>query len=190
MKKIYLFAMLILFMFVISGCGLIGTQDLESAREVYQELNEIYIVVDEFASDTYSAWHYGIYDKPHSKTGLASKVSLSSSELNGVGCNLLFFDEFSFTVGCVQNSHEELGNYAEVRGRLDNVRSLIIDLRESRSEEVSNLARDLQSYYITLIELLNLAEDYSGSFNALTNDIRDFRNQAREYKSKLEFDLG
>jgi hypothetical protein len=188
MKKISLL-ILVIFITTLSACSG-GTKDLELAKEVYQELNDIYAIVDVYASDTYSAWHYGIYGKPHSRTGLASKVSLSSDQFLGITCLLLSANEFSYTVGCVQQTHEALGNYESVRERLNGVRVSINTLRDSKNDDVKNLARDLQLYYTTLINLLNLAEDYSGSFNALTTDIRDYRNQVNGFKNSLEFDLG
>jgi len=189
MKKIAsLFSLIALFI-ALSACSS-EAKELELAKEVYQELNDIYTLADTYASDTYSAWHYGIYSKPHSKTGLASKVSLSSSQLNGFACGLITLNEFSYTVACVSQSHQELGNYESLRDRLNDVRGSINKLRDSNNDEVKNLARDLQSYFTTLVNLLNLAEDYSGSFNALTTDIREYRNQVNGFKNSLEFDLG
>jgi hypothetical protein len=128
--------------------------------------------------------------KTHTLSGLASNVSLSSSELSSCVCSFLFRGGFSYTVGCVQQSHEALGNYESVRERLNDVRVSINKLRDSKNDDVKSLARDLQSYYTALINLLNLVEDYSGSFNALSTDIREYRNQANGFKNSLEFDLG
>lgn len=165
-------------------------QELELAKDVYLELNNTFIIADIFASDTYSAWRYGIREKNHSKTGLASKVSLRSYELVGSACNLLRLDDFNYTVNCVKQSHSELGNYSIAKQSLDNVRVSINTLRGSKNNDIVNLARDLQGYYASLVNLSNLAESYSGSFNALTNDIRDLRAQVNDHKSKLDFDLG
>jgi len=98
--------------------------------------------------------------------------------------------EFSYTFECVQQSHEALGNYESARERLNDVRVSINKLKDSKNNDVRNLARDLQSYYTKMINLLNLEEDYSESFNALRTDIRDYRNQANGFKNSLEFDLG
>lgn len=189
MKKsipVFLFITLLMFLTACSNYE----QELNLAKDVYQELNDTFILADRFASDTYSAWNYGIRDKSHSKTGLASKVSLSSSELVATSCSLLMLNDFNYTVDCVQKSHSELGNYSIVKQKLDNARVSINTLRDSNNDDIVNMARDLQGYYASLVNLSNLAESYSGSFNALTNDIRDLRAQVNDHKSKLDFDLG
>jgi len=188
MKKIALIIG-VMALILLSGCSN-SAKDLEDAKEAYTILNEAFIFADRYASDTYSAWHYGIYEDDHSKFSLSLEVSLSSSELVSGVCEFLFFDEFSYTVGCVQGSHEDLGNYKRVQDLLDDSKELINKLRDSNSDKSNQLGRELQGYYTAVLNLLNLSRDYSGSFNALQVDIREYRGQINKYKSDLEFDLG
>jgi hypothetical protein len=132
----------------------------------------------------------GFTVSPIVKSRLSLKVSLSVSELLGSMCSVLSLDDFSYTVGCAKQSHLELGNYENVRNRLSSVRESINVLRVSKELKTNDIVRKLQSYYTTLINLLNLAESYSGSFNAIQTDIRDYRNQVNGFKNSLEFDLG
>lgn len=191
MRKSISIVLSLILVTILSACSIFSNEaELELAKEAYQELNELYLLTDNLASDTYSAWHYGIYDDPFSVEELAFEVSLSSADLTGDACSLLFlFDDFSTPVLCVQDSNEALGNYSAVRNRLSDVRDSIINLRDSNDDEIENLSRDLQTYYTNINSLLNLAEDYSGSFNSLQSDISDLRNQINLIKDSLEFDL-
>ena len=190
MKKLSFLITLVSILFGITACSN-PEKDLEIAKEAYLELNEVYKVVDIYASDTYSAWRHGIYEDNQSKFSLSLEVSLSSSELIASVCaGLGIFDDFNYSTSCVIQSHEELGNYSAVQESLDKIKDLIKQLKDSKNEDANEYGDELQGYYSTVLNLFNLAKEYSGSFNSIQIDIREYRNQANQYKNDLEFDLG
>lgn len=172
--------------FSLTACSKDNTEELSN---IYSDLQEQYDAIDVLAGDLYSSWHYGIYEDDHSKTSLSYEISLSTSDLTGGACDLLFFDDWNYTVLCVTSSHEELGSYEAAREQLNSIKNKIKAI-DSKDEDEMELIEVLEDYYAALVNFLDLAEDYDGSFNSLQDDIADCRNDVKDAESTLDFDLG
>jgi len=186
MKKFALLIMVLLTTISLSACG--SKSNMEELSSIYNEFGDIYDEIDVLAGDMYSAWHYGIYEDDHSTSSLAWEVSLSSSDLTADACDLLLLDEFSYCVLCVIDSYKELGHYDDIRTSLDEIKDRIKAI-ETKDEEELDLIEQLEDYYSTLVNFLELAEDYDGSFSSLQGDIQDYRNDVKDIESGLDFDL-
>lgn len=202
MKKVYLiFACA--FLLLLIGCinsvekttlessaEVTGPNYIKEMKETYAKLNLLYDKIDVLASDLYAAWHYGIFEDNQTKSGLARRVSLTSEELTGSLCSLLFMDDFQYTVGCLRQSHKELQSYKKIRDELNILRNDIREYNTSQNENDIKLATKLQEYHIALSGLLDLSENYSGSFKSLQDDIQKYRNKINDIRLILDFDLG
>ena len=145
---------------------------------------------------------------------LASELSLSEDEIRaGVGCTFaevlgmswnlsesykkdiiemaddsfyLFEDEmFTFCVLSVKNAYEINGKMEEAQIALDAAKANMKELSEKYSdyEHYPNL----KGYYTTTSSFFNFCKDPTGSFEQVKDTINDYKNEARDYISDLDY---
>lgn len=146
---------------------------------------------------------------------LASELSLSEDEIRaGVGCTFaelfgsswqfvsetdkqaymdgadelfaLFEDEmFTFCVLSVKNAYEINGKMEEAQIALDAAKANMKELSEKYSdyEHYPNL----KGYYTTTSSFFNFCKDPTGSFEQVKDTINNYKNEARDYASDLDY---
>lgn len=146
---------------------------------------------------------------------LASELFLSEDEIRaGVGCTFaeifgsnwatmseesrqefaesadtffeLFEDEmFTFCVLSVKNAYEVNGKLEEAQAALDAAKTNMKELSEKYSdyEHYPNL----KGYYTTTSSFFDFCQDPTGSFEQVKDTINDYKNEARDYSSDLDY---
>ena len=183
----------------------------EVAQEAYDKVATAYEITENYGSDIYEAWRMGIYDADEILDDgvghLASELSLSESEIiAGIAlfltddgeepdeitesfANLCFtyFEEdlFTFCVIVVSKAYKANGKTDEVQNALDSAKSLMKKMSDKYSdyEHYPNL----KEYYTTTKSFFAFCEDPTGSFDQVINTINDYRNEARNYASDLDY---
>ena len=198
-----------------SGSGSEEPTDKETAfdvaKEAYDKIDAAYEITEKFGSDIYEAWRLGIYEDDEiidDGVGyLASELSLSESEIiAGVAllltedgeepealskstANIYFMlfedDLFSFCVMVVSSAYEANGKVAEAQDALDSAK----DLMKKMSEKYSDYEHypNLKEYYTTTKSFFAFCQDPTGSFEQVKTTINDYRNEARNYVSDLDY---
>jgi len=210
MKKIIALLLVVVMSLSFVACG--GESNaFDVAKEAYDEVNAAYEITDKFGSDIYEAWRLGIYDKDEilddAVGHLASELSLSESEIIA-GVALVMTDEgeepktltkytantyfklmkenlFSFCVMVVSSAYEANGKVAEAQGALDSAK----DLMKTMSEKYSDYEHypKLKEYYTTTKSFFAFCQNPDGSFEQVKTTINDYRNDARDCVSDLDY---
>ena len=181
------------------------------AKEAYDKVDVAYEITDKFGSDIYEAWRLGIYDKDEILADgvghLASELSLTESEIIA-GVALFMADEgeepetmtkseanfvfkymkdnlFSFCVIVVSSAYEANGKVDEAQAALDSAK----DLMKTMSEKYSDYEHypKLKEYYTTTKSFFAFCQDPDGSFEQVKTTINDYRNDARDCVSDLDY---
>lgn len=150
-------------------------------KKIYINLLDANDGVEILAGDLYSSWHYGIYEKYHSRYTLAGEITLTADELNNNYCKNLL-DDWMNTVDCTITAHENLGHYKEIKEILDNVK---LDLSKT-SNSKNKTYNELNELYINLNNYYKLSKNYEGNYNTLNDDISNYRNLINNNISKLD----
>lgn len=153
--------------------------------ETYEILLQAYGKTEILVSDLYNSWYYGIYEDDHSKSSLASDVSLTSSELTSSYCSLLVLDKWEYAVNCVRDSHETMGHYNTVKNHLDDAKEMMNKLSNQKSDNY----KMLNKFYVNLQDYYKMAKDYNGSFNSLQTDKAEIIKELKNNVSELDFAL-
>lgn len=94
-------------------------------------------------------------------------------------------DLFSFCVMVVTGAYNANGKVAEAQTALDEAKTLMKEL----SEEYSDYEHypNLKGYYTTTSSFFDFCQNPSGSFEQVKNTINDYKNEARDYISDLDY---
>lgn len=181
------------------------------AKEAYDKVDVAYEITDKFGSDIYEAWRLGIYDNDEILADgvgyLVSELSLSESEIIA-GVALVLTDEgeepetltkstantyfkymkdslFSFCVQVVSSAYEANGKVDEAEAALNSAK----DLMKKMSEKYSDYEHypKLKEYYTTTKSFFAFCQAPDGSFEQITTTINDYRNDARDCVSDLDY---
>lgn len=181
------------------------------AKEAYNKIDVAYEITEEFGSDIYEAWRLGIYEDDEILDDgvgyLASKLSLSEGDIiAGVSRVLsdlgeettsltkstantyfkLFKNQlFSFCVMVVSSAYKANGKVARAQDALNSSK----DLMKKMSEKYSDYEHypNLKEYYTTTKSFFAFCQDPTGSFEQVKTTINDYRNEARNYVSDLDY---
>ncbi len=214
MKRITAFILILVVCFSFVSCNK-ETASKETAfdiaKEAYDLIDVAYAITDNFGSDVYEAWRLGIYEDDEILDDgvgyLASELSLSEREIIA-GVALAFTDEgeepkamtksdanlyfnlledslFSFCVMVVSKAYEANGKAEEAQNALDAAKELMKKMSEKYSdyEHYPNL----KEYYTTTKSFFAFCQEPTGSFEQVKNTINDYRNEARNYVSDLDY---
>ena len=214
MKKIIALLLVVVMSLSVVACGGNPANKetaFDVAKEAYDKVDVAYEITDNFGSDIYEAWRLGIYDDDeilYDGVGhLASELSLSESEIIA-GVALVFTDEgeepetltkstanlyfkymednlFTFCVMVVSSAYEANGKVDEVQAALDSAK----DLMKTMSEKYSDYEHHpkLKEYYTTTKSFFAFCQNPDGSFEQVKTTINDYRNDARDCVSDLEY---
>ncbi|MEF2837183.1 MAG: hypothetical protein U0N82_05620 [Oscillospiraceae bacterium] len=91
----------------------------------------------------------------------------------------------SFCVTCVTNAYIRSGKVDIAQAALDDAKVMMKDLSEKYSdyEHYPNL----KGYYTTTKSFFDFCQNPTGSFDQYTNTLNDYKNEARDYISDLDY---
>ena len=94
-------------------------------------------------------------------------------------------DLFSACVMAVSNAYKANGKVAEAQTALDNAKALMKDLSSKHAdyEHYPNL----KGYFTNTSSLFEFCKNPDGSFEQVKDTINDYRNEARDFKSDLDY---
>lgn len=94
-------------------------------------------------------------------------------------------DLFQACVWIVTGAYAANGKTAEAQAALDSAKGQMKDLSEKHSDYEHYPS--LKGYYTTTSSFFDFCQNPSGSFEQVKNTINDYRNEARDYKSDLDY---
>ena len=94
-------------------------------------------------------------------------------------------DMFSFCVMSITGAYKANGKVAEAQAALDEAKAQMKTL----SQEYSDYEHypNLKGYYTTTSSFFNFCVDPTGSFEQVKQTINDYKNEARDYISDLDY---
>lgn len=94
-------------------------------------------------------------------------------------------DLFSYCIQGVTSAYKVNGKEAEAQAALDEAKTIMKDLSDKHSdyEHYPNL----KGYYTTTKSFFEFCVDPEGSFEQVKDTINDYRNEARDYLSDLDY---
>lgn len=106
-------------------------------------------------------------------------------ELAGSFFSYMKDDLFSVCVMAVSNAYKANGKASEAQAALDNAKVLMQEMSKKYSdyEHYPNL----KEYYTNTSSLFDFCQNPEGSFEQVKDTINDYRNEARDYKSDLDY---
>ena len=214
MKKIMSLLFAVIMCFSAMACSGKSTNKetaFDVAKEAYDKVDVAYEITEKFGSDIYEAWRLGIYDDDELTTNgvghLASELSLSESEIMA-GIALLLADDkenpeeftkseanycfkyfednlFSFCVEVVSSTYEANGKVDEAQSALESAKNLM----KKMSEKYSDYEHypKLKEYYTATKSFFAFCQEPTGSFEQVKTTINDYRNEARNCVSDLDY---
>ena len=214
MKKIFALLLVTIITLSFVACGVKPTNKetaFDVAKEAYDKVDVAYEITDKFGSDIYEAWRLGIYNDDEILADgvgyLASELSLSESEIIA-GVALVMADEgeepetltkseanyifkymksnlFSFCVMVVSSAYKANGKADEAQSALDSAK----DLMKKMSEKYSDYEHypKLKEYYTTTKSFFAFCKYSNGSFEQVKTTINNYRNDARNCVSDLDY---
>lgn len=199
---------------VIFLCSCSGDEKAyETSKAAYDQIEIAYGITEAFGTDIYEAWRMGIYDDEEvidqGTSYLADDLNLSADELkDGIAYLILgsnatedeknelrrsaddlfraFEDDlFSFCVLAVSNAYQANGKADMAKDALDEAKSLMKEMSDKYSdyEHYPNL----KDYYTTTSSFFDFCLNPSGTFEQVKTTINDYRNEARNYISDLDY---
>ena len=210
MKKLMAIIMVIAVSFSLAACG---NKAFDTSKEAYDKITIAYDIVDAMGADIYEAWRLGIYDDDEiSVEYLCEELNLTEEELTeGIVCTImgeeeyfaatdeekakyrdeadyffyLYDDVFTACVIATSNAYVANGKVAEAETALDESKNLMKTLSEKHSdyEHYPNL----KGYYTTTSSFFDFCCNPSGSFEQVKGTINDYRNEARDFVSDLDY---
>lgn len=208
MKKLVALILVAIMCTSMTACGGGNKKAFEASKTAYENIDTAYEITEQFGSDIYEAWRVGIYDDDELlKDGvahLASEISLSKNEIiagialileedvstitekTANSCFKFFEDDlFQFCVMIVSKAYEANGKADEVQKALNEAKTQMKELSEKYSdyEHYPNL----KGYYTTTSSFFDFCQSPTGSFEQVKNTINDYRNDARDYISDLDY---
>ncbi len=94
-------------------------------------------------------------------------------------------DLFTACVMAVSNAYKANGKVSEAQTALDNAKALMQEMSKKYSdyEHYPNL----KEYFTNTSSLFDFCQNPDGSFEQVKDTINDYRNEARDYKSDLDY---
>lgn len=92
---------------------------------------------------------------------------------------------FTFCVRCVTGAYTINGKIAEAQTALDTAKTQMKELSEKYSDYEHYPS--LKGYYTTTNSFFEFCQNPEGSFEQTKNTINDYRNEARDYASDLDY---
>lgn len=189
----------------------------EVSKDAYDNVDVAYEITEQFGEDIYEAWRVGIYEKDDISVNLlASELNLSEEEIiEGIVYTFasmssdksyeeiseedkqvirdaadvyfsMFNDSlFSACVMAVTGAYNVNGKVDEAQNALDEAKLQMKELSEKYSdyEHYPNL----KGYYTTTSSFLDFCQNPTGSFEQVKETINEYRNEARDYISDLDY---
>lgn len=214
-KKLLVLSLAMVMAILLVACG--GQKAFDTSKVAYEKVDTAYKITEEMASDMYEAWRMGIYDDDKiSVEYLASELNISEAELTeGIVYALyslspettyeeaseedkevlresadyyflLFEDDlFSACVEAVIGAYTVNGKVEEAQVALDEAKGYMKELSDKYSdyEHYPNL----KGYYTTTSSFFDFCQNPSGSFEQVKDTINDYKNEARDYSSDLDY---
>lgn len=215
MKKVFPLILALVMCLSLAACGS-GKKAFEASKAAYDSITIAYDITEQFGRDIYEAWRLGIQEDDKiledGVSYLASELSLSEDELKeGVGYAVIgkdwlelsdedkstitnstdvafgiFEDDlFSFCVMVVTGAYTVNGKIDEAQTALNTAKTQMKELSEKYSdyEHYPNL----KGYYTTTSSFFDFCQNPTGSFEQLKDTINDYKNEARDYISDLDY---
>lgn len=92
---------------------------------------------------------------------------------------------FSFCVMCVKNAYTANGKVGEAQTALDAAKTQMKELSQKYSDYEHYPA--LKEYYTTTSSFFDFCKNPTGSFEQVKETINDYKNEARDYVSDLDY---
>ena len=216
MKKLTAIILVLVTCFSMTACGGGNKKAFEASKAAYNEVDTAYEIIEQFGSDIYEAWRMGIYDDEEiledGADYLAGELSLSADEIRAGAAYAVYKDEwdtlsdeekeekieygdlffslmkddlFSFCVMTVKNAYILNGKTEEVQKALDKAKAKMKDLSENYSDYEHYPS--LKGYYTTTSSFFDFCQNPTGSFEQVKDTINDYKNDARNYISDLDY---
>lgn len=217
MKKIISLLLLVVMCLSLVACDGGGDKKaFEISKTAYDNIDIAYEITEQIGIDIYEAWRLGIYDKDEilddGAEHLATELSLSVDEIRAGAVYTLYQDEwdtmseeekdemidnadlffnymednlFSFCVMAVSNAYVVNGKVEEAQTALDDAKAQMKEL----SSEYSDYEHypNLKGYFTTTSSFLGFCQNPTGSFEQVKETINDYKNEARDYISDLDY---
>lgn len=216
MKRMYSLLLVIVMCLSLAACGGGEKKAFEASKEAYKNIAIAYEITEQFGSDIYEAWRLGIYDDDeilnNGAEHLATELSLSADEIRAGAVYSLYQDEwdtlpedekeslidnadllfeymeddlFSFCVTAVSNAYIVNGKVKEAQTALDTAKGQMKEL----SSEYSDYEHypNLKGYFTTTNSFFDFCQNPTGSFEQVKDTINDYKNEARDYISDLDY---
>lgn len=216
MKKVISLLLVMVMCLTLVACGGGEKKAFEASKAAYDNIDIAYEITEQFGSDLYEAWRLGIYEEDEvlddGAAYLATELSLSADEIRAGAVYAIFEDEwdtmsddekneyidqadmyftlmednlFSFCVMCVSGAYAANGKVEEAQSALDAAKAQMKEL----SQEYSDYEHypNLKGYYTTTSSFFDFCNNPSGSFEQVKDTINDYKNDARDYISDLDY---
>lgn len=217
MKKVTVIILALAICFSMTACGGGNKKAFEASKIAYDNIGIAYEITEQFGSDVYEAWRLAIYEKDEilddGTSYLATELSLTADEIrDGVAYTVaaivgedwdtmfvedkayyatddIFYimedDLFSFCVTAVSNAYIVNGKVEEAQTALDAAKAQMKKLSTDYAdyEHYPNL----KDYYTTTSSFFEFCKNPTGSFEQVKDTINDYKNEARDYISDLDY---
>lgn len=215
MKKIVSLVVVIVMLLSFTACS--GEKKaFEASKVAYENIDIAYEITEQFGSDIYEAWRLGIYDDDEilddGAVHLATELSLSADEIRAGAVYTIYEDEwdamsdeekeklidkadlffgyfeddlFSFCVMAVSNAYVVNGKVEEAQTALNAAKTQMKELSSDYSdyEHYPNL----KGYFTTTSSFFDFCQNPTGSFEQVKDTINDYKKEARDYISDLDY---
>lgn len=202
---------------LLGGCGNSNQKAYEVSKEAYEQIDVAYEIIEQYGSDIYEAWRLGIYeDEDMSIELLDSELYLSEDEIReGIVYVYLTFEDEDGYINATEEEKEEFeelcdgfftifeddlfsacvwvvtGAY-QANGKIEEAEVAIESAKvqmKTLSEEYSDYEHypNLKEYYTTTSAFFDFCQNPTGSFEQVKETINEYRNDAREYISDLDY---
>ena len=216
MKKYISLFLVIVMCLSLAACGGGEKKAFEASKAAYDNIDIAYEITEQFGSDIYEAWRLGIYDDDEilddGAAHLATELSLSADEIRAGAVYTIYKDKwdtmsdeekdelidkadlffsyfeddlFSFCVMAVSNAYVVNGKVEEAQNALNAAKAQ----RKEVSSEYSDYEHypNLKGYFTTTSSFFDFCQNPTGSFEQIKNTVNDYKNEARDYISDLDY---
>ena len=174
------------------------------AKEIYDELNDVYATSDIIMGTVSSAWHYGIFGEDDSYDvwgGFASETGMDKEKLKSAykslyasSDNEIYNEVLMFGPTDFQSCVNTVIQVYRDEGILDTCDTELTDA-ETKLKEIYNAnpdeqyISDLRDYYSKVKGYYDFATSPSGSYDELSATVEGHRKDIDDLKNSLSFDL-
>ena len=215
MKRMISLLLVVAMCLSLAACG--GDKKaFEASKAAYDNIDIAYEITEQFGSDIYEAWRLGIYEDDEiledGAEYLATELSLSADEIRAGAVYAVYKDKwdtiseedkeiliasadvffeymeddlFSFCVMAVSGAYVVNGKAEEAQSALNAAKEQMKALSKDYSdyEHYPNL----KSYFTTTSSFFDFCQNPTGTFEQVKNTINDYKNEARDYISDLDY---